>query len=110
MLKYPIGEYRKRVILEVKSEAAGNEFNESPITWSTAATHWARVAELDGREFEDSKQWQAKRRLQVNLRYYAGLNSSGYRVRYGTRIFGIDSVLDIAELHQEHELICVEKA
>lgn len=76
-------------------------------TWSTYATVAAQVRQANGREVWYRQQQNASASWTISIRYRAGLVPQ-HRVRYGTRIFEIRSVIDIDERHQWLALACDE--
>lgn len=77
-------------------------------TWSTFATVWAEVEPLRGREFYDRQQIDADVTHTIVLRYSARLELTVKdRIRWGIRIFELESVRDIDEARQLY--VCMAK-
>lgn len=76
-------------------------------TWTDVATVWAAVEPLRGRELFDAEQVQSEITHRVRIRYRSGVDSS-MRVRFGARLFRIQSVIDVDERHREIQLMCQE--
>jgi len=75
--------------------------------WADVATIWASIEPLSGREFFAAQQVNAEVTTRIRTRYLAGIKSS-MRVVYGSRIFDIQSIIDIEERHTEMHLMCKE--
>jgi SPP1 family predicted phage head-tail adaptor len=110
-LKHPLGDYRHRLTVQRRQSGEPNAYREpTPATPVILAKRWARIESLTGREFWLAQQAQASTSHRVNLRYVAGLTSRGCFLTFGSRTFEIESLVDLNELHVEHELMCVEKS
>lgn len=100
------GELRHRItLLNPADELDGTG---QPASYSDWATVWAAVNPLSGRDLFAAQQLQSEVTHRVKIRYRAGVNSA-MRVRFGTRIFEIDSVIDPEERHEELHLMCTER-
>ena len=100
------GRLDKRVTLQSATRARDNH-GQSIEPWSDVATVWASVGPLRGREFFAAQQVSAETTHKVTVRYRASVNPK-WRVKWGTRIFRIESVMDPQERHERIELMCVE--
>jgi SPP1 family predicted phage head-tail adaptor len=103
------GDLRHRVTIQKFVEEA-DEFNTpktTPDPWVTFYTVWAAVEPLSGRELLVANNVTPQTRIRVRIRYLKGV-TQGMRVKYGERIFNIQSVADIKERHREMELMCIE--
>ncbi|MFK7695401.1 phage head closure protein [Paenibacillus sp. HJGM_3] len=102
------GRLRHRITLE--------QFTTSPdgaggVTeaWVAFETVWAAVEPLRGREMVEHQQIQSGVTHRVRRRYRSGINSK-MRIKFGGRIFRIDSVINPDERNREMQLMCEEVA
>jgi SPP1 family predicted phage head-tail adaptor len=65
------------------------------------------VAPMSGRELLAAEAVQSSLTHSVSIRYFAGLKPS-MRIKYGDRLFDIQSVIDEDERHRTMTLLCVE--
>ena len=107
-LKYPIGQYNRRVQVRRKVERAPNEYREVPLETEVVAGRWARIEPLAGREFWSAQQSGAATSHRISFRYLAGLTSRDELVM-GDRVFAVEAVLDLNDTHEEQECLCVER-
>jgi len=85
-----------------------NTFGEKVETWLLFALVWANVESLSGREIFQAQQVQSLVTHRVRMRFMPGVKSE-MRIRWDTRVFQIDSVINSAERNRELELLCVER-
>lgn len=77
-------------------------------SWAdTHANVPASIEPLRGREFWESQTVSAETAYRVTIRYRSGVLPT-MRVKWGTRIFRINAVLNIEERNRELHLMCVE--
>lgn len=100
------GDLRHRITIQQLIETR-NELGEVVQSWQDFATVWAAIEPLRGREYFDSQQINAEVTTRIRIRYRPGIKPK-MRAVYGTRIFDIQSVIDIEERHQEIHLMCKE--
>lgn len=101
------GWLRHRVEILAK-EASQNGFGEEVVTWVPAATVWASVEPLRGREYVEAKQGQVEVSHRVVMRYREGMGSE-MRLRIpGGRVLEIESVINPLERGERLELMCRE--
>lgn len=102
------GLLRHRVTIQARG--AGVDTYGSPNgSWADVATVRAHVAPLRGAERIAAIQAQAVIDHKVIIRYRTGVTAK-QRLLYGSRIFDIESVIDINEGHETIELLCKEAA
>lgn len=101
------GRLRTKITIESKSTST-NSVGEPIITWTSYLNRWAEALEQSGREFQATAQRQADVSNVFRIRYTLGLSPSTHRVKVGTRLFDIVSVIDVGERHEETQLACVE--
>lgn len=77
--------------------------------WTTQATVWASITPLSGREFVEAKQRQIDATVRITIRYRADmLPTPNWRVKFGSRIYDIDSVINRDERGRTVDLMCRE--
>lgn len=97
---------RQRVTIERRVGDVDSEGNPST-TWSPLATVWAAVEPLNARQALVAMAEQTRVSHQVSIRYRSGVDQDA-RIRLGTRLLSIESVIDTSERHQELVLLCQE--
>lgn len=101
------GRLRKRIDIEqqaLTSDGAGGDTE----SWSAfVAGIYADVEPLTGRELFQAQQVNDELSHRVTVRYYPGVTSK-MRVKYGTRVFLIESIIDPEERHRELQLMTRE--
>lgn len=105
-----VGQMRTPLRIE---ESVETRTSDGGITqsWSVLQTVWARLQGLRGRELFSAKQINPQTSHKVTIRYCKGLTSNARLVDVGSsRIFNIESVVDIEDRHQWMELMCTEVA
>lgn len=75
--------------------------------WSTVVTRWASIVPAAGQFFTASEQVRSKVSHKIVMRYYDGLTPK-HRLKLGSRVFNILSVLDENELHTKHTILATE--
>lgn len=107
MKPVPMSLMRERIEVQSRTTTQ-NAYGEPVATWSTLATVWARVEPLSGRELWQAAQVRPDVSHKVTMRHYPGL-SPKHRLKLGSRIFNIDSVLNIEERERLHQVLCKEE-
>lgn len=100
-----IGKLRKRIEIQ-SNTATADAMGQLIPTWTTLDTRFASIEPLTGRELINAQQVNAEITHKVTLRYYAA--NSKMRVKYGTRLFEIMSVINKEERNIETQLMCKE--
>ncbi len=100
------GQLRHRISLQSKV-ATRDTYGAETITWKTENTVWGSIEPLNSREFFQAQQMQSDVTHKVKLRYYAGLRPD-WRIKFGTRIFDIQSVMNPEERNIEWTLLAKE--
>jgi SPP1 family predicted phage head-tail adaptor len=103
------GKLRQEIVLQqltsTTGDGAGGVASE---IWTDFATVYADVEPLQGRELYQAQQINDELTHQITMRYYPGVAST-MRVKYGTRILLIESIIDTEEGHRQLLLICKEQ-
>ncbi len=100
------GALRHKVIIEKPTEVT-NSIGEIITTWSTFATVWAEILPLSGKEYWSSKQVNSEVTGKIRIRYKSGITPK-MRVKYGTRIFNIEAIMNYLEKNIEIILLVKE--
>jgi len=104
------GFLRHRVEIQKATESQ-NTVGEAVKTWATAASVWARVSPLRGSEYFTAMQTKASVDTKITMRKNAFPTlSPKHRIRFGARIFDIESVIDVDGLGDAMEVNCKEQA
>lgn len=76
----------------------------------TQITAYASIEPLRGTEYLMGGQMDATITHRIRTRYVSGLTAGGYRIKFGSRIFDIESVINWNERNTFLELMCKENA
>jgi len=76
--------------------------------WEEFATVYADLRPLTGRELFSAQQVQSMVNFKLETEYVAGVTSE-MRVAVSSRVFEIETVLNVNESNRSLELLCVEK-
>ncbi len=101
------GPLRHRIELQSQSSAP-NGIGESILTWATDDTVWASVAPKGGTERYRENKESAEVTHKIRLRYYPGLNPA-MRIKFGARIFDIQTVINFEERNIDMEVLAIEQ-
>lgn len=103
------GQLRHRIEIQALTVTPGS-MGEPTETWATSATIWGAVYPLKGKEWFESKGKAIRAEVthRVHIRYMPGITPK-HRVKFGSRIFRIESVLNPEERNRELILMCCEE-
>lgn len=101
------GELRQRVTIQIPSRSK-NAFDEWVDSWSDWATVWAAIVPNSGKEYFEAMQASSEVQGVIKIRYRTGVLPT-MRVKYGSRIFEIVSIVHPKELRQELHIYYKEK-
>lgn len=99
------GRLRERVTLQARTNAADSYGQPVPV-WSTAATLWAAVESISGREFISASAEQSETTWRVTLRYRA-IDAGTHRLLWRGAVLDIRAVLPNAA-RSHVTLMCAE--
>lgn len=101
-MRGPAGRRNKRITLQrlVTAPTAGGETTDELMTVATA---WAAIEPLKGDEAWSARQQQATTTHTIGFVYVAGV-TPGMRAVYGSRVFQLESVVNVRE--ENRELLC----
>jgi len=100
------GPLRCRVTIEATVETQGSDGSVIQ-AWETLATAWASIEPLIGKEYFAQQREQATVSHKIRMRHIAGITHK-MRIAWGTRLFEIESVLNVGERNREIVLMCSE--
>lgn len=105
------GHLRQRVTLQNKS-VTRDAYGDEIVNWTDAATVWASVEPLRGREFYEARQEHADVTTRIRLRFRRSIDTH-MRVSWtdevgGVHLFDIEGVQHIHERKRETHLMCTE--
>ena len=92
--------------IELQELVSGFDDYGQPINeWQTVLSAWAAVEPLQGREYLAAMQTTSETTIRVRLRYRPGVKAA-MRVKHGTKLYGIQSVIDVKSTGRELVLMC----
>ncbi len=100
------GKLRHRIAIEAPAETQGPDGSVSQ-TWGTFATAWASIEPLVGKEYFAAEREQADISHRIRMRFIGGITPR-MRVSFESRIFEIESALNVSERNRELILMCRE--
>ena len=100
------GRLRHRLELQERS-VTRDSYGAEVETWTTQHVIWGSVEPLSGSEYFASKQTQAERSHKIIIRYISDLHVT-WRIKFGSRTFGIESIINRDERNRELTLMCSE--
>lgn len=97
-----------RHLIQIQTLDAANELDgDTENAWSNERQEWAYIRPLMGRELEQSQQMQSHTTHKITTRWFTGFDSER-RFTYGSRIFHVESAVNIEERDRFIEWQCVE--
>lgn len=99
------GNLKHKIVIQTYSETQ-NDFGEVIKGWADFKTAYASIIPLSAKEFFKAGV-QAEATHKVEVRYLKDIDPK-MRVLYGTRVFSIESVINIREANKTLQLICTE--
>lgn len=91
--------------LTVTEDEIGNQVEE----WVKVAEAWAAIEPIQGNEKLTAAYMQAETTHKVTMRPPGIEITPAHRIIFGSRIFEIESVINVEERNRELVLMCVEK-
>lgn len=102
------GKLRHSIVIQ-QNTPTPDSFGEQDPSWSTFATVFADIKPLTSREFWDAKQVNAENTLKFIIRYLSGLDSK-MRISWDSRLFNIESIINVDERNEKIVILAVENA
>lgn len=103
------GRLRHRVVVQRATDAI-DQYGDQTKSWANLATVWAAVEPLNGRELFTAQQTQSQVSTRITIRPIVGQTiTSKDRIKFGSRYFDIQSVINVEERNIELQLLCVER-
>lgn len=101
------GRLNRRVELQYMTVVQSNTGEETE-TWATVDTVWAAIEPMRGREYFEGYQTRSEVTTRITIRHRRNVTPEKWRVKYGSRVYEIISVIDPKEAHVSVELMCKE--
>ena len=102
---------KHRVILQEATQSADGAGGFST-SWSDVDTVWAEIVPFASRSTTQERlvaeQLDVQQRYRITMRYRSGVDA-GMRVKYGSRLFNILSVVNVQERGEALEIFCLEE-
>jgi len=100
------GNLKKKITFQDYTETS-NDFGEIAKGYTAFKTVFASVTPLAGKEYFSSKQVNAEVSHKIECRYFNGVVPS-MQIVYGTRVFQIESVINIREANKTLQIMATE--
>lgn len=100
------GKLRHQLTIQTRSTTA-DSVGQPVESWTDGQTVWASVNPLQGRELEYAQAVNSETSHKVTIRYLSGL-TTGNRLKFGTRVFEILSIINMDERNIQLVLMCKE--
>lgn len=105
------GKLRHRIDLE-QMTLTHNDYNEPIETWQPIGCYQrmpAAIIPLSGRESQFAGRTQATMSHRIETRYMKNVaEDARLRVKYGSRIFNVEGIMNVGGRDREHHFMCVE--
>lgn len=103
------GRLRHRVELQRATDAI-DAYGDTTPTWATLATVWAAVEPISGREYFLAQQTNSEVSTRITIRAVPGvILTPKDRIRWGSRLFDLQAVIDRDERGRELQLLVIER-
>lgn len=106
-MKYTINAGKFRHSIEIQSPVGTQDSYGASTGYTTIASIRGNVNNLNGRTLYQASQVNSEVSIKVTIRYRSDVQPK-QRIKYGSRIFEILSIIDIGEYHRIMELMCKE--
>lgn len=99
---------RLRELVTIQRATSARDSHGQPIeTWSAHTTWRCEIAPVRGREYFAAQQFAAETTHKLTGHWISGVLPTD-RVLHGSRVFRIESVINVGERNRVLELMCVE--
>lgn len=103
------GEMRQRVQIQELAETQ-DEYGQPQKSFGTVYTSWASIRPASGRGLVNSEQLKSVVSHMIIMRYNPELTlDPTYRIKFGTRVFNIEAIVNIAERGKKTVALCSEQ-
>jgi len=93
--------------VRIEQPLLGNDLDGVPDSWDEVAIKWANIRPLSGKEYQQAQQMQSMTTHTIKTHFLAGADSS-MRLVHGSRVFDVESVLNMDERNRFTIWRCVE--
>jgi len=100
------GRLNKQITIQQVTETK-NSFGEVSEAWSTYNTVWAEIKPISGKEYFNAESVQSEVTHKIKTRYLSGITTK-MRISYDSRVFDIETVINIDERSRYIEMMCTE--
>jgi SPP1 family predicted phage head-tail adaptor len=100
------GDLRHHFLIQ-EQLASQDSYGQAVSPWTNFAWAWGSIEPINGREFFAVQQVRSEVDTKVRMRFLAGVQST-MRIVLGSKIFDIQSVIDVEYRHVELQLMCKE--
>ena len=100
------GKLRHKLELQ-RNSPSRNAVGEEVADWRTIEVFWGAIIPLSGRELLNAQQGAAEMSHRIERRYVSGITATD-RVKFGSRTFDINAVINVDERDRELHLMCME--
>jgi len=100
------GRLKKKITIQQPTETKDSA-GALQTSWSTFAIVWAEVTPQTGREFRTAQQVNAEITIVFRIRYLKSVTPK-MRISWDSRIFDIESIVNIMEKNEQLLLNCKE--
>lgn len=100
------GQLKKRIELQEPTNA-DDGLGGSTVTWTTKITVWAAIWDVQANERIQAMQRTATTSHQVRIRYDPDIKTS-WRIKWGTKYFSIDGIINPNMANEYLDLLCKE--
>lgn len=100
------GQLQHRITIQERSETQDRFGGNKPL-FTDLKGWWAAIEPLQGREFFSNQQMGGETTHRIRIRYCPFITIK-HRIKYKTRYFDIENIIDLKERNEEMHLMCKE--
>lgn len=105
--KAAAGKRRHKVTFESQTTTKNATNGENTSVWKYEAQAWVAIEPVSAREVAIAKSFSARTSHKITILYRRDILPT-WRVKYGSRIFTIDGIINVDESNVEQILYCSE--
>lgn len=98
---------RHRITFQELSQVS-DDMGSFTDTWVDVVTMWGAVWAISAKEHITAAKIEMETTHRIRIRYYAGLDSA-MRIRFGTRYFKIQSIINPDERNRTLDMLVIEE-